>query len=211
MHRTTLLAIALSFTLCSLACSITSGDQSFTISGWKAASKDERRRMTKDFLKKYDTKGITVAQIKELLGDPDYEHDTWSYNLSLKGAPPPGPQTIKVFLEYPQLYVSFREGRVDSLSETYGLQLKDEIKFDVKLWQAGKPPERLKMITNLKENDILRGRNKDEVQQLLGSPDGQSERHEIEYDLGTRMIDTVTLTFTLNTDGTVSDAQVIEH
>ena len=41
--------------------------------------------------------------------------------------------------------------------------------------------------------------------------DDRSERHEIEYDLGFRMIDPVTLTFALDASGEVTDAKVIEH
>ncbi len=172
--------------------------------------------MAKDFLNKHDGKGMTVAQLKEILGPPDYEHDSWMYNLSLSGAPPPGPQTGAVFLEHPQLCVYFKEGVVEKPAVCHGLvgpdeEMKDELQFDPHLWKVSKPPDRLKMVGSLINSNTLTGRNKDEVRQKLGGPDDQSERHEIEYDLGIRMIDSVTLTFVLDAEGKVTDGQIIEH
>jgi len=167
--------------------------------------------MAKDFLKKYNTKGMALAQIKELLGEHDYENDSWTYHLSVKGAPPSGPQNMQVFSEHPQLHVHFREGKVESFSMTQGVQPNKEVSFDSELWKASTAQERLRMAASLIGSGILKGRNKEAAQQLLGPPDGQSEKREVEYDLGIRMIDVVTLTFTINNDGAVSDAQIIEH
>jgi hypothetical protein len=188
----------------------------FDATKWKSATKDERRRMADDFLKKHNTIGMTVAQLKEILGPLDYEHDSWMYNLSLNGAPPAGPQTGSVFLKHPQLCVHFKEGVVDGVTVCNGLgegynQMKDDIQFHSDLWKASNPPDRLKMVESLINSNPLKGRSKEEVRQRLGDPDGQSKSHEIEYDLGIRMIDTVTLTFVLGDDGKVTDAQKIEH
>lgn len=76
---------------------------------------------------------MTLDQVRGLLGDSDYEDDTWAYNLSLNGAPPPGPQTIRLLLNYPQLYVHFREGLLDKVSATHGLDLSKDADFIAKL------------------------------------------------------------------------------
>jgi hypothetical protein len=193
-----------------------SSSEPFDSTKWKSATEDERRRMADDFLKKYNTIGMTVAQLKEILGPPDYEHDSWMYNLSTSGAPPPGPQTQTVFVKHPRLCVHFKEGAVEKLTVCNGLavhdeEVKDDMQFDPNLWKVSSPADRLKMVESLISSDTLTGRNKGEVKQRLGEPDDQSERHEIEYDLGIRMIDTVTLTFVLDAEGKVTHAQKIEH
>jgi hypothetical protein len=66
---------------------------------------------------------MTVEQLKALLGEPDYETGIWTFNLSSNGAPPRGPHPSTVFLEYPQLYVHFKERKVDKLSVTDQLNL----------------------------------------------------------------------------------------
>jgi hypothetical protein len=188
----------------------------FDSAKWKSSDEDERRRMADDFLKKYNTIGMTVEQLKELLGPPDDEHDSWMYNLSLNGAPPDGPQTEDVFLKHPQLCVRFKGGVADGLGVCHGLaeldyQMKDDVQFHPDLWKASNPADRLKMVKSLISSSLVRGWNKEEVRERLGAPDGQSDRHEIEYELGVRMIDTVTLTFVLSDDGKVTNAQKVEH
>jgi hypothetical protein len=172
--------------------------------------------MAKDFLKKHDTKGMTIDRLKELLGSPDSEHDSWQYNLSTNGVPPRGPQTEAVFLMHPQLCVHFKEGVVNEVASCHGLGLADDRKtitarFDANLWRLSGPPERLNMVANLIKSEILKGRDKDEVKQILGNPDAQSETREIEYSLVFRMVDIVTLTFIIGEDGRISDARIIEH
>jgi hypothetical protein len=193
-----------------LACDPISANQSFNVSRWKTSSKDERRLMAKDFLNKYTMKGRTVDQIKELLGDPDYETDIWSFSLSDKGAPPPGPHTVKVFLEYPQLYVHFKEGKVDELSVTDQLKLADDLRFDPTFWKSSEPPVRLKMAGSLIASGLLKGLTKRDAMGLLGAPESESEDRVISYNLGIRRLDLVTLDFRLDKDGRVLEAWIHE-
>ena len=185
--------------------------QSFSVAGWKSASKDERRRIARDFLNKYTTKGMSLSQLKELLGEPDYEIDVWTFNLSANGAPPSGPHQIKFFLDYPQLFVHFREGKVHEVSVTYQLDLPNDLRFEAPGWKTNEPIVRLRMAANLIASGVLKGLTKRESRELLGTPDRESERRLISYDLGLRMVDVVTLYFTLDNDGRVVDARIYEH
>ncbi len=203
--------IATTLVSISVGCALIKATQGFSPSRWKAASKDDRRGMAPKFLKTYDTKGLNVEQLKELLGEADYERDVWIYNLSTKGQPPRGPHTSDVFLDFPQLYVHFREGRVEHVAVTDRLELRDEVKFEPELWKSSSPPNRLKMTASLIGSKVLERLLKAEVKQLLGAPDAESEEHQIEYDLGLRMVDTVTLTFTLDQDRRITRAEIIEH
>ena len=194
-----------------LACGGLLANRTFSVSRWKTASKDERRLMADDFVRKVDTMGMTVDELKRLLGNPDFEQDFWSYNLSVEGAAPAGPQNIDVFLDHPQLYVQFREGRVETLSVTDGLDLSTDLTFSAPVWRQSKPADRLRMTASLMSDEVLKGLSKQEVEQMMGVPDSKSESHEVEYDLGYRMIDLVTLTFTLDAAGEVVSAKVVEH
>jgi hypothetical protein len=196
--------------LCLIGCSVRSDVRDFTVSKWKNASKDDRREMAKDFLEKYKASEMTLEQIRSLLGEPENEHDTWEYNLSSKGAPPRGPQTIKALSEFPQLYVHFKDGLVVDTSVTLGLLLTDGKKFDSAIWKVS-PGDRSTMVLDLTNSNLLVGLAKTDVQMLLGSADREGERHELEYHLGYRMLDLVTLTFTVGPDGRILAAQIIEH
>lgn len=216
IQKTAVQAVSFIVIFSLLSSCLSSNEEAFTISKWKSASKDQRRGMADDFLKKYDTKGMTLDQLKEILGPPDYEHDSWMYNLSLNGPPPPGPQPGAVFLKHPQLCIHFKEGVVEKITVCHGLsetdgQMKAEKQFDPRLWRISHPPERLKLVEDLINSSMLIGHNKAEVSRRLGEPDAKSDSHEIEYDLGVRMIDMVTLTFVLGDDGKVTDAEKIEH
>jgi hypothetical protein len=192
------------------ACSAISAAQSFAVSRWKTASKDERRRMAKSFLSQYTTKGMTLDQLKELLGDPDFETDIWTYHLSTNGAPPPGPQSINLFLQYPQLYAHFKEDKVDELSVTYQLNLSDDLSFDAGRWKSNEPNVRLKMAANLIASRIMIGLRKPDAKLILGTPDSESKKRVVSYDLGLRMVDMVTLDFTLDEGGRVLEARIHE-
>jgi hypothetical protein len=192
------------------ALSVISATQSFSVASWKKGSKDERRRMAKSFLNKHTTKGMTLDQLKELLGEPDFENDIWSFNLSANSAPPRGPHPINVFLEYPQLYVHFKEGKVCEVSVTYQLELPDDLSFDPTRWKSSEPKERLKMAASLIASGLLKGLTKTDARGLLASPDSESENRVISYDLGFRRVDMVTLDFTLDKDGRVLEARIHE-
>lgn len=192
------------------ACSAISAAQSFTVSRWKTASKDERRWMAESFLSKYRTKGMTLDQLKELLGNPDYETDIWTYHLSTNGAPPPGPHPIKLFLQYPQLYAHFKEGKVDELSVTYQLNLPDDLSFDAGRWKSNEPSVRLNMAASLIASGMMIGLRKLDAREILGAPDSESKKRVVSYDLGLR-IDVTTLDFTLDEDGRVLEAEIHDH
>jgi hypothetical protein len=194
-----------------VGCGLLSASQSFEVLAWKSGSKDERRHMAPDFLKRYQTKGMSVSELKVMLGDPDREYDIRSYDLSASGPPPRGTQNVTVFRKHPQLYVHFKEGRVDRLDFTFGLPLPRGPKFESQLWKVSKPSDRLKMCADLIDSKVLEGVNEHQLTQLLGPPNGKGEKHEIEYDLGFRGIDMVTLTFTLDDNGRVSQAEILEH
>ena len=205
------MTLALYFLTCG-----SSGGEEFSVSKWKAATKDQRRRMAEDFLKKYNSTGMSLEQVKELLGEPDYEHDSWRYNLSPNGPPPSGAQTEAVFLQHPQLCIHFKEGIVNEVDTCHGLGEEDDkrkntAEFNADLWKKSRPQERLNMLASLLNSGILKGRGKEKVKQVLGNPDAQDEERIIEYDLGFRMLDMVTLTFTLGEGGKVLDAKIIEH
>jgi hypothetical protein len=166
--------------------------------------------MAKSFLSKYTTKGMTLDQLNELLGDPAYETDVWTYNLSTNGPPPPGTHPVKLFLQYPQLYAHFKEGKLDKLSVTYQLDLLDDISFDAGRWKSNERSVRLKMAASLVASGVLIGRTKTDARRVLGDPDSESAKRVISYDLGFRMVDMVTLDFILDKDGRVLEARIHE-
>ena len=166
--------------------------------------------MAKSFLSKYTTKGLTLDQLKELLSDPDYETDIWTYHLSTNGASPPGPHPINLFLQYPQLYAHFKEGKVDELSVTYQLDLPDDLSFDAGRWKSNEPSVRLKMSASLIASGKMIGLRKPDARGILGAPDSESKKRVVSYDLGLR-IDVTTLDFTLNEDGRVLEAEIHDH
>jgi hypothetical protein len=210
-ERLVILVLCLPAMISILACGSLVSNRTFSVSRWKTASKDERRLMADDFLKKVDTVGMTVDELKRPLGNPDHELDSWSYGLRGKVVLPAGSQNLDAVLQHPQLYVQFRDGKVESLSITDDLDLGDELTFNPTLWKESKASDRLRMTASLMSSETLKGLSKEEVEQLIGGPDGKDENHEIEYDLGYRMMAMVTLTFTLDAAEEVIDAKVIEH
>jgi hypothetical protein len=210
MRAFTTLTIALLVVGYSSGCATVSSRE-FSVSNWKSATTKERRLMADDFLKKYETKEMTVTQIKELLGEPDFGSDVWRYDLNLDGSPIIGPQGNKSDLPNQYFWVMFRGLYVDELSVTNRQDLKDGLEFDSSLWKASKPQSKVKMVASLMSGEILKGRSKGEVRQILGDPNKESDKREIEYNLGLRIIDYVTLTFTLDAEKKVSEAKIFEH
>jgi len=167
--------------------------------------------MAEDFLARHETKGTTLSELRELLGEPDSGPYAWMYDLSVNGAPPSGHQPTQVYFERPQLYVYFEGLFVRDVRVILSAELKDNLKFDPDLWKASRPADRLRMVPSLLTGNLLKGRSKYDVRQVLGNPDRERETDEIQYSLGERFIDLVTLSFTRDSDGRISDAQIIEH
>ena len=167
--------------------------------------------MAEDFLKKYQTRGMSVDQIKELLGEPDFGSESWRYNLNLDGSATSQQQVDRTNIPNQYFWIVFQGLHVEQLGITNRQDMKDGLEFDSILWKAGQARERVKMVASLVESGIMKGRSKGEVREILGKPDAESEKREIEYNLGVRMIDYETLTFTLDDEGKVSEARIIEH
>jgi hypothetical protein len=187
-------------------------NQQFTTLKWKQADGySEREQMAENFLKKQDTRGMTLDQLKELLGEPDYGLYVWMYNLGVNGPPPPERQGTQVYYQHPQLYVYFEGLRVRDVRVLLVDGLKEDLKFDSDAWKSSRPTDRLRMAQNLISSETLKSHDKDEVRQTLGDPDEERKYQQVEYALGYRMIDLVTLTFDFDADGKISDARIIEH
>jgi hypothetical protein len=200
------LAVALLFAC--MACNDTSSDQPFSVAEWQKAAPKQRRLMAEDFLRQHNVVGMREAELTQLLGEPNSERDSWEYNLTENGPPPSGPQPSQVFLKHPQLYVFFRKGRVHSVSTTYKLELRDEVVFDPRFW-APQTAARLGMTYDLINRRILLSLDKQHVRQLLGAPDQKADLRRLDYDLGTHMVDPVTLSFTLDENDRVTQAAIL--
>lgn len=192
-------------------CSGGSHQTQFMVGGWKAAPPAERRKMAEDFLKKYDTKGFTVEEIKDLLGEPDYVDDWWSYDISIRGSgsPETGPDS-KAFEDL-ELRVFFREGIVSDVGLNHPLGLDEDTRFDAAQWKASKPAQRMKMTANLMNNRILENQTKQATQQILGDADRKPNNVEMGYDLGPRILDNLYLVFVLGSDRKILAAKIVEH
>src|SRR5688572_20445531 len=166
--------------------------------------------MAPDFLRKHILAGLAESELTRLLGEPNTEHDSWEYDLTENGPPPGGPQPSQVFLKHPQLYVFFRKGRVHSVSTTYKLELRDEVVFDPRFW-APQTSARLGMTYDLINRRLLLSLDKQQVQGLLGPPDHKLEARTLDYDLGARMVDPATLSFTMDETNRVTQGRILEH
>ena len=162
------------------------------------------------FLRQHIVAGLPESELTRLLGEPNTEHDSWEYNLTENGPPPGGPQPSQVFLKHPQLYVFFRKGRVHSVSTTYKLELRDEVVFDPRFW-APQTSARLGMTYDLINRRLLLSIEKQQVQQLLGPPDQKSAVRRLDYDLGTRVVEPVTLSFTMDDRNRVTHGRILEN
>ena len=164
--------------------------------------------MAADFLRQHKVVGMREAELTQLLGEPNSERDSWEYNLTENGAPPGGPQPSQVFLKHPQLYLFFRKGRVHSVSTTYKLELRDEVVFDPRFW-APHTSARLGMTYDLINRRILLSLDKQQVEQLLGPPDQKADVRRLDYDLGTRLVEPVMLSFTLDENDRVTQGSIL--
>lgn len=167
--------------------------------------------MANDFLEKYDTRGMTLDELRALLGEPDFGPHAWMYNLSLDGPPPPGRQETSVYYRHPQLYVYFEGLRVHDVRVILADDLREGLTFDSEVWKTSDAPVRRKMSASLIRSGILKSSNKYDVRRILGNPDKEREEEQFEYSLGYRIIDLVTLSFTFDANGKVSEAKIFEH
>lgn len=205
-HLTSLLGLVLVLASCG-----TSPQTAFDASQWRMAAPGERRVMAKEFLKEYRTRDLLVDEIKVLLGDPDYEDDNWCYGI---GASESDSSEISSTSRVPrdlELCVSFRNGTVGDVGTTYTTKLADDAKFDSTQWKDSKPSGRIKMARNLIESELLLNKTKDEARQILGEAERKSDKFEIGYDLGLRVIDHVYLVFVVGPDRKILDAKIEEH
>jgi hypothetical protein len=205
-HLTSLLGLVLLLASCG-----TSSQTGFDASQWRMAPPGERRVMAKEFLKEYRTKALLVDDVKALLGDPDYEDDNWCYGI---GASDSDSSEISSTRRVPrdlELCVSFKNGTVGDVGTTYTIKLTDDAKFNSTQWKASKPSGRIKMARNLIESELLLNKTKDEVRQILGEAERKSDKFEIGYDLGLRVIDHVYLVFVVGPDRKILDAKIEEH
>lgn len=194
-----------------VTCSAGSHQTDFNPSAWRAAGPVERRKMAEEFLKKYDPRGSTIRETKELLGEPNYEHDLWSYDISIRGSRPTDVvRNIKVFEDL-ELLISFREGIVSEVGLNHNLNLDEDLSFDSAQWRVATSAERMKMAGNLISTRILRNKSKRDVEKLLGDANRKSEYIEMGYDLGLRVIDHIYLVFLVSFDGKILDAKIEEH
>ncbi|MEX2285122.1 MAG: hypothetical protein WEE89_21730 [Gemmatimonadota bacterium] len=206
LARTAVVLLAIGTT----GCRKSSFEQDFSVAEWRTAKPRERARMATDFLRTHDVIGMSEAELKQLLGEPTNESDSWTYDLSENGPPPAGPQPSQVFMKHPQLYVFFKQGRVSIASPTYMLELRDDVVFDPRFW-APRTPARLAMVYDLLNRRLLISLDKPQVLRLLGPPDQKTEARTLSYDLGMRMLDGVTLTFTMDSVNRVTRGRILEH
>lgn len=201
----------LSSILLSGSCRQDSRQIEFTASGWKTARLEERRWMAEDFLKKYDLKGQPFADVKELLGEPDIEDDTWHYALDLKDSDwvtsdNRNPQDYKDLA----LLIHFKSGTVSYLMLNYTFRPPEDLRFDSGQWRTGNPSLRMRMAVKLILSEVLKGKKKQEVEQALGRPEQRSENIEFRYNLGLRIMDIVYLVFVVGPDQKVLEAKIAE-
>ena len=202
--------LAIAGTIACAACGDARPEKPFSVDEWKNAAPEERRLMATDFLRRHNVVGLPESELTRLLGEPNAEQDSWEYNLTENGPPPGGPQPSQVFLKHPQLYVFFRKGRVHSVSTTYKLELRDEVVFDPRFW-APQTSARLGMTYDLINRRILLSLDKPQVRQLLGPPDQKADARRLDYDLGTRVVEPVTLSFTLDDKNRVTQGRILEN
>src|ERR1043165_2073708 len=166
-HQTYIILLLLGLYLSGCA---TSSNREFSLSTWKSATPRARRQMADNFLKKYETKGLTVDQVKELLGEPDFGPDVWRYDLNADGSPVSQPRDNVVETANQYLWVQFQGLGVEEGRVTNSAEVRDGVEFDSDLGKAVKSGERVRRVGSLIQNGILQTRRKDEVRQILGEP-----------------------------------------
>jgi hypothetical protein len=162
--------------------------------------------MAQDLLKKNEVRGLSLNELKELLGEPDYEDDNWCYGI----AGDDGTLANRVPLDL-EVCVSFKEGLASDVGTTYSVKLSEDRVFDPTRWRLSKPSDKRAMTRSLIDSEILINKSKKEVQELLGEPGRKSSNLKIGYDLGARFIDHTYLVFVVDSDRKIIDAKIEEH
>jgi hypothetical protein len=177
-------------------------NRKFSVESWKQASPKERYWMADDFLQSVETKGMTIDELKSLLGEPDYAQKTLVYYLDDKVSPLTQAHDLSSYYR-PVLLVFFTKGVVTYTRCQTG-DTNAEKPFEAAQWQTATPAQRSQMCGNMLD---LKGMTEAEVIEILG----EADETEANYYLGYRGLDTQTLTFILNRDGKTICAENIEH
>jgi hypothetical protein len=196
-------SLAVFFTFLSMLCYCgCEPNRTFSVEAWKQATPEDRFWMADDFLRSVRTEGMTLDELKPLLGEPDYSQNTLVYHLS--GTIPPLVQAHEILSYHrPVLFVFFTKGVV-TYSRCQNGDINATKPFDAAQWQNATPSQRSQMCGNLPD---LKGMAQTEVTAMLGAADEK----EVNYYLGYRGIDTQTLTFILNRDGKIILSENIAH
>jgi hypothetical protein len=176
-------------------------NEKFSADRWKEGTTRERYWMADDFLKTIQTEGMTLDDLKSLLGEPDYSHSHLVYYLNENVSPLTQGQSI--YLNRPVLLISLTGDRVTYARTLAPTETRGKA-FDARQWKTAPYSERLRMHNSM---PVLQEMTVDEVIEVLGKADEK----EVNYNLGLRNIDVVTLTFILNREGKTICAEKIEH
>ena len=179
-------------------------NKKYSTERWKKAKANDRRFMADDFLQTITTTGMSLDELLTYLGEPDYPQSTVVYYLD--SDVPPLTTPIEIFSQRPVLLIFLQDGVVTSTRHPESAA-GGRKPFDASLWKVAPSSDRMAMCLSLLNDVTLVGMSVDDVEALLGTPDEQ----EINYDLGVRMIDAVTLTFIVDRNRNIICAQTIEH
>lgn len=177
-------------------------NRKFSVESWKQASPKDRFWMADDFLQSVQTKGMTLDELKSLLGEPDYSQSTLVYYLN--DTVSPLSQAHELLSDNRPVSLIFFTKGVVTYTRCQTGDTNAAKPFEAAQWQTATPAQRSQMCGNMPD---LKGMVEAEVIEILGKAD----ETEVNYYLGYRGLDTQTLTFILNRDGKTGCAENIEH
>ena len=179
-------------------------NKKYSVERWKKGKERDRQFMADNFLQTVNTTGMSLDELVTYLGEPDYPQNTVVYYLD--SDVPPLTTPPEIWSQRPVLLIFLQDGVVTNTRHPEGAA-GGRKPFDASLWRVAPSADRMAMCLSLLNDITLQGMSIDDVESLLGRPDEQ----EVNYNLGVRMIDYVTLSFILDRDRNVVCAQTIEH
>lgn len=198
-----LLLIPLAVGLVAIAAGRRAADAPFSKWRWIVSSGMRSREMALDYLENHFVPGMTVQEVMSDLGDPDHFNRYWSLGYDVTPDDPSTPSN----LEYrrPGVSVWFGiDGRV-SYVEGYHLPVGNEpVEFDSGSWQRAAGANRTAMACDLVREGLSNSMRKEEVIEVLGTPDSGPGPLELKYSVG---VDSE-LEFKVGDDGRIERAGV---
>jgi hypothetical protein len=179
-------------------------NKKYSAERWKKAKAKDRQFMADNFLQTVNTTGLNLDELVTYLGEPDYPQNTVVYYLD--SDVPPLTTPVEIWSQRPVLLIFLQDGVVTNTRHPEGAA-GGRKPFDASLWRVAPSADRMAMCLSLLNDITLHGMSVDDVEALLGRPDEQ----EVNYDLGVRLVDTMTLTFIIDRDRNVVCAQTIER